>query len=67
MVLDLSLVSSGLKFCKQGLNMAANRRRFYDLNVRRALRRERVFKDRNNPLENLSDDELLFKIGKRPE
>ena len=34
---------------------------FYHLNVRRPLRRERVFKDRSNPLELLTDEEILFK------
>ena len=62
MDLTLSLVGSGLKFGKVDLNMAARRRIFYDLNIRRGIRRERVFKDRNNPLEYLTDDEVLFKF-----
>ena len=37
--------------------------RILDINKRRALRRERIFRDRNNPLDTYSDGELIQAKG----
>ena len=57
----LRLAKGRLKYLKVVLNMVARRRRELDLYLRRNFRRQRVFRDHVNPLEYLSDEQLLGK------
>ena len=59
--ISLRLVHSSLKVMKKVVNMAAGRFLREFLHNERAMHRERVFHDRQNPLDYLSEDELITK------